>query len=186
MQNARNCYKIETTVDEYITTKICTSCGVQLTLENTSKIHRERKNYKCMDCFRTIDAAKRRANYSPKEAKFANARRLKKIKENDPVKFSAQRMVYGAKTRSAKKELAFDLDVEYVISICPVKCPVMNVAILYGGNDRHRYSASLDRIVPELGYIKGNVQVITDIANRMKNDASHEELKLFAKWILEK
>ena len=44
-------------------------------------------------------------------------------------------------------------------------------------------SPSLDRIDPGKGYVKGNVQVISMQANRMKNDGSIEELLLLSKWI---
>lgn len=39
-------------------------------------------------------------------------------------------------------------------------------------------SPTIDRINPKLGYIKGNVWVISNKANRFKNDATLEELEL--------
>jgi hypothetical protein len=42
----------------------------------------------------------------------------------------------------------------------------------------------LDKIVPELGYVKGNVQVISTLANTMKNQASIEQLLTFAHSVI--
>lgn len=47
-----------------------------------------------------------------------------------------------------------------------------------------RLSYSLDRIDSSKGYTKENIQVVTRLANKMKNDATKEELLLFAKGIL--
>ena len=42
-------------------------------------------------------------------------------------------------------------------------------------------SYSLDKIIPELGYVKGNVWIISNKANAIKSNASLEELKLLVK-----
>jgi hypothetical protein len=46
------------------------------------------------------------------------------------------------------------------------------------------FSASLDRIIPELGYIKGNVRVISLLANQMKWNATKEQLLTFCRGVL--
>lgn len=43
-------------------------------------------------------------------------------------------------------------------------------------------SPSLDRIRNELGYVRGNVIVISNRANRLKSDASIEELRDIASF----
>jgi len=41
----------------------------------------------------------------------------------------------------------------------------------------------LDRIIPALGYVKGNVDIISMRANRLKNDLSEEELSRILDYI---
>jgi hypothetical protein len=44
------------------------------------------------------------------------------------------------------------------------------------------HSPSLDRRVPELGYVKGNVEVISMKANAIKSYAAPEEIMLVARY----
>jgi hypothetical protein len=44
-------------------------------------------------------------------------------------------------------------------------------------------SSSLDRVDLSKGYIPGNIQVMSSKANKMKNDASPDELLSFADWV---
>jgi hypothetical protein len=45
-------------------------------------------------------------------------------------------------------------------------------------------SLTLDRIVPAMGYVPGNVMWLSHRANAMKQDATIEELHRFARWVL--
>jgi hypothetical protein len=47
-------------------------------------------------------------------------------------------------------------------------------------------SPSLDKIKPEYGYIKGNVCIISNKANTIKNNVNYEELYKVADWLYEK
>jgi hypothetical protein len=58
-------------------------------------------------------------------------------------------------------------------------CPVFGTSYQIGTP----YAMSIDRIDSQLGYTKGNVQLMSRRANTMKNNATKEELKAFARWI---
>lgn len=57
-------------------------------------------------------------------------------------------------------------------------CPVLGIPIFSGRGKQIDNSPNLDRIVPEKGYVPGNVRVISAKANRIKSNATAEELKL--------
>lgn len=91
---------------------------------------------------------------------------------------------------SAKKQglpLGFSSAAElasYVVEIAPAKCPVFDVAFVERGSGFSNWSPSIDKIDPKLGYVRGNIQVISLLANCMKRNASKEQLKQFAHWVL--
>ena len=90
-----------------------------------------------------------------------------------------RRMLNAARSRAAKRGLPFNLTVED-FSI-PDTCPALGTEIiLEGDTDR---APSLDRLVPALGYVKGNVVVLSNRANRIKNDAEAHELRSIADFI---
>lgn len=89
-------------------------------------------------------------------------------------------MLQGARARAAKYGIPFDLvlhDFEL-----PEVCPVLGTPMNWG-NSITENTPSLDRVVPELGYVAGNVNVISFRANRLKNNASVEELEAIIKYI---
>lgn len=92
-----------------------------------------------------------------------------------------------AKQRAKTKGIPFNIGFSDLVF--PDDCPILGFPLKsYSGTKEKRPggrvdSYSIDRIVPELGYVKGNVQVISHKANAMKSNASKEELLLFADWI---
>jgi hypothetical protein len=55
---------------------------------------------------------------------------------------------------------------------------------VHGSRKLARTSPTLDRIIPELGYVAGNVEVVSHQANSMKGEASAEQLVTFARVVL--
>ena len=91
-----------------------------------------------------------------------------------------KQLLKGARRRAREAGLSFDLVLEDIA--VPEVCPILGVPIEMSSERTYGTSPSLDRIVPELGYVRGNVQVISDKANRMKTDASADEMLAFADW----
>lgn len=83
----------------------------------------------------------------------------------------------GARHRAKKKGLAYDKDLSGLF--LPDVCPVLGIPLKY--SDRRGSpsadSPSLDRIVPEYGYVRSNLRVISHRANMLKSNASIDELR---------
>lgn len=91
-------------------------------------------------------------------------------------------MLSRCKYRAKQRGIPFDLTLED-ISI-PKTCPVLGIEIRQLSVDDdpkkgyHPNAPSIDRIIPELGYVKNNVRVISARANLLKSDATISELEL--------
>lgn len=105
-------------------------------------------------------------------------------KQKDPKRAWAVYAVGGAKQRAHKTGVAFDLSNEYVRSIIPDVCPIFNTPFVFIGGKKMRLdSPTLDKIKPELGYVKGNVAVISAKANAIKSSATADEIQAVADWL---
>ena len=89
------------------------------------------------------------------------------------------------KYRTKKHNIQLNVSVEYLVSIAPDKCPVFGTTLSWcerKGKVTHN-SPSLDRIDPKQGYVEGNIQWLSNLANTMKQNATKEQLHLFADWV---
>jgi hypothetical protein len=82
-----------------------------------------------------------------------------------------------AKYRAKQKGIDFTIEQEDII--IPDRCPLLGIELVChrGKGSQQGNSPSLDRIDSTKGYIKGNVWVISNRANTLKNDASLQELQ---------
>tara|TARA_R100000315_G_C5233914_1_gene145005 strand:- start:1823 stop:2689 length:867 start_codon:yes stop_codon:yes gene_type:complete len=92
-----------------------------------------------------------------------------------------KRMFLAARGRAKSKGLPFTLNEEDVV--IPDKCPVFGIDIDVGAAKYAPNIPSIDRVVPELGYTKENIRIVCYRANRLKNNASFEELELIYNWM---
>lgn len=97
-----------------------------------------------------------------------------------------RRMLYGARQR-ARRDGVPCLIAEGDI-VLPSHCPVLGRALKsyagFGKGPRND-SPTLDKIVPAQGYIPGNIMVVSNKANRLKNQLSTEQLIAFARTYAE-
>lgn len=91
-------------------------------------------------------------------------------------------MFNNARIRARKAGVPFTITTDDIH--VPTNCPVLGIPLFKrtgkrGGGEN---SPSLDRIRPELGYVPGNIIVISNRANRLKSDASVKELRDIASF----
>ncbi len=94
---------------------------------------------------------------------------------------SGSQLVYSAKWRAKKDGVPFDLNAsDFRI---PEVCPALGLLLVMGDGQPTDASPTLDRLIPSLGYVRGNVYVISARANRLKGDGTAEELERIAAYI---
>ena len=116
---------------------------------------------------------------------------MKTQKEYDDLRVSTKeghikQSLRGFKKRAKLKNIPFNLSLEYLITQAPDICPIFKMPLGWchrTGGAPLPNSPSLDRIVPELGYVEGNVQWVSHLANKMKQNATPIQLHQFADWI---
>jgi hypothetical protein len=89
--------------------------------------------------------------------------------------------------RKNKTKLGFSSVAElaaYIVDIKPSKCPVFGTPFAKHGAGFSNWSPSIDKIDPRKGYVRGNIQIISMLANCMKRNATPKQLRTFAEWAL--
>lgn len=109
----------------------------------------------------------------------------KLYKANNLLDAQIEVMYNAALARARAEQVPFDLDIEFLKTLRTDFCPIFGITLSWGQWDKHARdsSPSLDRIKPEYGYIKGNVCIISYIANKIKQDVGYEELYKVADWL---
>lgn len=137
------------------------------------------KTYKCKKCKKE----KLYKDFSEhKQCKLGidtSACKLCKKSAIDWTKVPIEKKIYHRiKARSKTKNIEFNLELEDIV--LPKKCPVFKKDFIYGDTN---WTYSIDRIDNSKGYIKDNIQIISNRANRLKGDFSIEELKLIVEFL---
>lgn len=89
-------------------------------------------------------------------------------------------LLKSARSRARSAGIAFTIDISDIQ--IPEYCPLLGITLVprQGGYGPQDASPSLDRKDNTLGYIRGNVWVVSWLANKMKATASRAQLLTFA------
>jgi hypothetical protein len=90
-------------------------------------------------------------------------------------------MLQSARRRAKRAVVPCTISFEDIV--IPEICPVFGHKLERGTRSSHDWAPSLDRNKPELGYVRGNVRVISNKANRLKSDASLDELRQLVAYL---
>jgi len=119
---------------------------------------------------------------------FLKGYEANRLDEYSPFKYSLNK----AKSRSKERQEETDLTLEYLKEIYDNQnglCPYTNIKMEIPRSSQDEdikkspTKLSLDRIDPNIGYIKGNVEFVCYCINVMKNDFTKEETLGFVKKI---
>lgn len=102
-----------------------------------------------------------------------------KYRKTRKVKSPEDHMVANLRPNARRSGIIFKITGED-ISV-PKHCPILNIELSFNGKMNCR--PSIDRIIPELGYVPGNVRVISFAANRMKSNNTIETLERLIAYI---
>lgn len=95
------------------------------------------------------------------------------VRKHGKSRTPAYCMFYGARKRAFALGIPFTIEPTDIA--IPAICPVLGIDLTHDGPRDTR--PSLDRRIPALGYVPGNVNVISFRANRIKSDATAAELR---------
>ena len=159
--------------------KQCTECNAKKKNKEFYKGHN-----RCKVC---VKKYQNDYNLRKREATLPMAQHVvKPVKPEEPYttgnprELAMKRMLSGAKARAKDKGIPFNID--YSDIQLPNLCPVLKIPLVPNEGSVGDSSPTLDRLLPHLGYTKGNVKVISSLANRIKTNATSAQIYAVAEY----
>jgi len=113
------------------------------------------------------------------EKKSAYKKKAREMRDNETPR-EWQRRTFNMRKRPAGRH---QLKPEHLA--WPTHCPVLGWELDYTGTDPQR-GWSIDKFDPALGYVPGNVTIISRLANTIKSNATIEQVEQVAAWMRKK
>jgi len=140
------------------------------------------KNGTCAQCLR--DYRKSRGHFTASTSNVEwrkKNRELLNVQRQEYNAKNAERTMLNAAKRSAKNAgVPFALEISDIV--IPEYCPALGLKLIRTRGYRSDVSPSIDRIIPKKGYVRENIMIVSMRANRIKNNATFEELTKMANF----
>lgn len=82
------------------------------------------------------------------------------------------------KSSAKKRNIEFSITIDDLNNLSfPLVCPILSIPLAFNRNAAEDNSFSVDRVDSTKGYVKDNLVVISQKANRMKNNGTLKELE---------
>ena len=124
-----------------------------------------------------VNERNRESYHRNRESRRKNQRKyeamIKELMRTDKV-WHSKELVSAARNRAKRCGVPFSITYRDVI--IPEFCPALGIKLERNKSKMSRNSATIDRVIPSLGYVPGNVVVISNKANNIKNDATPDEV----------
>lgn len=106
--------------------------------------------------------------------------------ETEPKLRWARTAVQTAKRRALKSAVVFGITVDDILAVAGDTCPALGIPLDYTRGRRviRTDSPTIDRIIPELGYVPSNIAVISNKANCCKGVCGPAELMDVGRWLM--
>jgi len=181
-----------------ITTKVCNVCKQvkDLSMFHKSKSNRHGRHPQCKSCrsntmseYYERNKEKKSEYYERNKEKilvrqknYSNTEQVRaRLKENYREKaYVLDGLLKGARRRAKIKELPFDLTMEWLETMITSYCPITLQLIdwtreqVVNGNAGPN-SPSIDKNMPELGYVQSNCAIVSHRGNMIKSNGTIDE-----------
>ena len=131
----------------------------------------------CEECYNNPNACEKLKRMKLRHEETAKRRdKWQKIYKNEyRKKHWDWALLKSAKQRAKRYNLPITITISDIV--VPKFCPVLGIELKQANARMNDASPTVDRINPKLGYIKGNICVMSNRANRIKSDGTMEEHK---------
>ena len=130
------------------------------------------------------EARKEKLKRKARKYSREHAQEIKERKLQERVSNPAKYMLKVKRNECKKLGVEFSLELSDLLPL-PKMCPVLGILLDYvvtTGRPEDN-SPSMDRVNNALGYIHGNVKIISNRANRLKNNGTREEHLKIAEYM---